>query len=222
MPACDDSGMTASAPPSPSTWEALPLFPLGTVVFPGALLPLQVFELRYLHMVGACEREQRPFGVVTLTAGGEVHRPGGSPDRFEAMGTLMRLEKVSRPRPGLVHIQCRASERFEIEQAEQRSDGLWVAQVRTLPPEPPVPVPEHLAYLSRQMTDALRKLTAQPLERQPWPEPWQPDDCAWLSHRWGELLPLPTELKYRLFALREPLLRLELVGDWVSPETLAG
>jgi hypothetical protein len=52
----------------------MPLFPLGTVLFPGALLPLQLFELRYLQMIGECERQGTGFGVVTLTQGREVHR----------------------------------------------------------------------------------------------------------------------------------------------------
>ena len=38
--------------PTPQTLSELPLFPLGTVLFPGALLPLQLFELRYLKMIG--------------------------------------------------------------------------------------------------------------------------------------------------------------------------
>lgn len=207
--------------PSSASWPDLPLFPLGTVVFPGALLPLQIFELRYLQMVGECERLGLPFGVVTLRQGSEVHRPGQA-ESFETLGTLMQLEKVERPRPGLLHIWCRALGRFEVLQASQRSDGLWRASARSLPPEPAIQVPEHLHYLSTQMTEALHKLAREPLVVEPWPQPWQPEDCAWLSHRWGELLPLPAAMKYRLFALQEPLLRLELVGDMISPEKTTG
>jgi len=207
--------------PLPASWPDLPLFPLGTVVFPGALLPLQIFELRYLQMVGECERQGLPFGVVTLRQGSEVHRPGQT-ESFEPLGTLMRLDKVERPRPGLLHIWCRAIGRFEVLQASQRSDGLWRASARTLPPEPAIEVPEHLHYLATQMTEALHKLASEPLVVEPWPQPWQPHDCAWLSHRWGELLPLPAAMKYRLFALQEPLLRLELVGDMISPEKRTG
>ena len=206
---------------NPPEQEALPLFPLGTAVFPGALLPLQIFELRYLQMIGECERHGSAFGIVTLTRGGEVHRPGLPAERFEPIGTRVQLEKVLRPRPGLLQVWCRATGCFEVLDSEQRSDGLWRGQVRDLPPEPLVAVPEHLRYLSDQMVQALRKLQSEPLEPLPWPEPWRPDDCAWLSYRWAELLPLPTAMKYRLLALREPLLRLELVGDMVSPETPA-
>jgi Lon protease-like protein len=91
--------------------------------------------------------------------------------------------------------------------------------VRTLPAEPALPVPEHLHYLAQQMQDALQRLQSQDMDPQPWPQPWPLEDCGWLSQRWGELLPLPPTLKYRLLALREPLMRLELVGDMVSPQT---
>ena len=219
--ACDDSGMHPESGQNSAAQSALPLFPLGTVVFPGALLPLQIFELRYLQMIGECERQDSTFGIVTLTRGGEVHRPGLPAETFEPIGTRVRLEKVLRPRPGLLQVWCRATDGFEVLGSEQRGDGLWLGQVRSLPPEPPVAVPEHLRYLSDQMVEALRRLQSAPLEPLPWPEPWLPHDCAWLSHRWGELLPLPTAMKYRLLALREPLLRLELVGDMVSPQTPA-
>ena len=45
----------------------LPLFPLNTVLFPGGLLPLRIFEPRYLDMVGRCMREGADFGVVLIS-----------------------------------------------------------------------------------------------------------------------------------------------------------
>jgi len=47
----------------------LPLFPLQTVLFPGGILPLKVFEARYVEMTKACLKDERPFGVVLLTRG---------------------------------------------------------------------------------------------------------------------------------------------------------
>lgn len=210
----------STAPELPGT-DTLPLFPLGTAVFPGSLLPLQIFELRYLQMVGECERQGTSFGIVTLTRGSEVHRPGGPAEQFEPIGTRMRLERVQRPRAGLLHIVCRALDTFEVMGTQQRSDGLWQAQIRPLPPEPALPVPEHLRYLAGQMQDALQRLQSPDMDPQPWPQPWPMNDCSWLSQRWGELLPLPPTMKYQLLALREPLMRLELVGDMVSPQSPA-
>jgi uncharacterized protein len=202
---------------SPQALTELPLFPLGTVLFPGALLPLQLFELRYLQMIGECERQGSGFGVVTLTQGREVHQPGEAAEQFEAMGTRVQIERLERPQPGLVMVWCRGVEKFRIEATQQRSDGLWLGQVLPLPPEPAVQVPEDLQHLSAQMHQALMQLSTQPSVVPHWPEAWRLQDCSWLSHRWGELLPLPLQMKYRLFALQEPLVRLELMGDMVAP-----
>ena len=202
--------------PSPPALTELPLFPLGTVLFSGALLPLQLFELRYLKMVGECERQGTDFGVVTLTQGREVHRPGDAAERFEPIGTRVAIERIERPQAGLVRLWCRGLARFQVHSSQQRSDGLWLGQVQDLPAEPHTPVPEHLQYLAPQIQSALTTLSAEDSVLPHWPQPWALNDSAWLSHRWCELLPLPLAMKYRLFTLREPLMRLELVGDMVE------
>jgi uncharacterized protein len=206
--------------PSPEALTELPLFPLGTVLFPGALLPLQLFELRYLQMIGESERQGTGFGVVTLTRGQEVHRPGVA-EQFEPIGTRVQIERIERPQAGLVKVWCRGVEKFRIQATQQRSDGLWLARVAPLPPEPAIQVPEDLQRLSVQMHEALNQLSAQPSEVPHWNEAWRLQDCGWLSNRYGELLPLPVAMKYRLFALQEPLMRLELIGDWVEPTSPA-
>ena len=50
----------------------IPLFPLRTVLFPGGVLPLRIFEPRYVDMVGRCMREQSGFGVVLIRSGAEA------------------------------------------------------------------------------------------------------------------------------------------------------
>jgi Lon protease-like protein len=190
---------------------------LGTVLFPGALLPLQLFELRYLQMIGECERQGSGFGVVTLTQGREVRCPGEAAEQFEPIGTRVQIERIERPQAGLVLVWCRGVDRFKILGSQQRSDGLWLGRVQVLEPEPAIQVPEHLQHLAEQMQSALRKLSEQPGEVAPGNEAWRLQDCGWLSNRYGELLPLPLQMKYRLFALQEPLMRLELVGDLVAP-----
>ena len=58
------------------TLSSLPLFPLGTVLFPQGILPLQIFEVRYLDMISRCHRAGAPFGVVSLSSGNEVIQAG--------------------------------------------------------------------------------------------------------------------------------------------------
>ena len=85
---------------------SLPLFPLGTVLYPGGLLPLQIFEVRYLDMIGKCHKAGAPFGIISLTEGSEVRRPKDV-DRA-AMVLPARLSAASAPSPPSRNFQCRS------------------------------------------------------------------------------------------------------------------
>ena len=91
----------------------VPLFPLNTVLFPGGVLPLRVFEARYMDMVRECMKGSDPFGVVLITRGSEV----GAPASTESVGTLARIVAWDMPRLGLLHLRAVGSERFRIEHA---------------------------------------------------------------------------------------------------------
>ncbi len=67
--------------PQTLTLSSLPLFPLGTVLFPGGALPLRVFEVRYLDMVAKCHNAGAPFGVIALQQGHEVRAAGAPPEQ---------------------------------------------------------------------------------------------------------------------------------------------
>ena len=69
----------------------IPMFPLSTVVFPGAELPLHVFEERYRRLVGDVLDGNREFGTVLITAGSEV----GGGDRRSEIGTLVLIEMAA-------------------------------------------------------------------------------------------------------------------------------
>lgn len=201
----------------PANEHTLPLFPLQTVVFEGGLLPLNIFEPRYLHMVRQCERTQSDFVVVTLTSGREVRGPNDPIERFKPMGSQMRLEKVESPQAGVLHIWARATQRVVVHSPRQQEDGLWLGEIEALPAPAALPIPENLISLRATIIRTLQQLQSQSHPVAPWPEPWLLDDCHWLSCRWGDLLSLPTDMKYRLFALDDPLLRLELVHDMLNP-----
>src|SRR3954462_617208 len=97
---------TEEPPMTPAlTLQSLPLFPLGTVLFPGGLLPLRIFEVRYLDMIARCHKAGAPFGVVLLTQGQEVRQPGGT-EAFSTVGTLATISELESPRPGLMVIRA--------------------------------------------------------------------------------------------------------------------
>lgn len=200
---------------APLTLHCLPLFPLGTVLFPGGALPLRVFEVRYLDMVGKCHRSGAPFGVVALAEGHEVRVAGAPEERLESVGTLAHIASLAQPQPGLLLVECRGEQRFRIDSRQRLKHGLWVADATLLPHDAPVGLPgdlRHAAQALQRVFDALRRRAA-PV---PAAGTEQYDDCGWVANRWCELLPLPGPLKQRLMSLDNPLLRLELVADLLA------
>jgi Lon protease-like protein len=200
----------------------LPLFPLGTVLFPGGLLPLQIFEVRYLDMIGKCHRSGAPFGVVAMTQGKEVRQPGTRPDgehfapeAFHSVGTLATITELSSPQAGLLVIRCTGTQRFQINSHEQLKHGLWVANVSLRADDLKLKIPDDLQGVAVALSNLIVTLVAQemPAAQMPFQPPYQLDDCGWVANRWCELLPMAQPDKQRLMELDSPLLRLELVSD---------
>jgi uncharacterized protein len=94
-----------------SEWSDL-LFPLRTVLFPGMVLPLHIFEERYKLMINHCLEQQRPFGVVLIREGQEV---GGGALPYE-VGTTAIIAGLSRLEGGRLNIVSIGSQRFRLHQ----------------------------------------------------------------------------------------------------------
>lgn len=200
----------------------LPLFPLNTVLYPGGTLQLQIFEVRYLDLMGKCHKTGAPFGVVSLTQGREVRRPdpqapsgdGFAQESFVDVGTLATITEFSSPQAGLMLLRCTAGERFRITQRSRLKHGLWVADVQGLPPDLPTPVPADLLPVAQALDNLIQRIKEHPNgQTLPVEPPYRLNDCGWVANRWCELLQLPPHLKQSLMQLESPLLRLELVGD---------
>jgi len=212
------------------TLSALPLFPLGTVLYPGGLLPLRIFEVRYLDMIRKCHKTGAPFGVVALTQGSEVRKPQDGPsgdgfatEVFSAVGTLATITSFSVPQPGLMVIRCSGAQRFEISNREKLKHGLWIADVIRLDDDQDVKVPDDLRGTANALGKLIKTLQerAVPAEQMPLEPPYRLDDCGWVANRWCELLPMPVALKQRLMELDNPLVRLELVSDILEKTGIA-
>jgi len=188
----------------------LPLFPLQTVLFPGGLLSLKVFEARYLDLVGSCLRESKPFGVVALKQGAES---GTGPATFEARGTLAELIDVDSAQAGILQVRCRGTQRFDVRKSHQQSDGLWIAQVATVPDDEPVAPTESAHDTVRGLANAIATLKAQGAE--PFLEPYRFDSAGWVANRWCEILPISLAAKQKLMELPDAQIRLQLVDEFL-------
>ena len=190
----------------------LPLFPLGTVLFPQGLLALKVFETRYLDMVTQCLRSGAPFGVVTLTQGAEV-RAGDGEVRFAHEGCLAELIDCDSPQAGILQIRCRGVQRFTASQVHQAPDGLWradaVLQAADAVEAPRPDFQASVAALERAIA------TLQSRDQQPFLAPHALDEAGWVANRWCEILPIPLPTRHKLMMLPDPHARLQLVDGFL-------
>src|SRR5512143_1713141 len=91
-------------------FHLLSLYPLNTVLFPGGVLPLRIFEPRYLNMVSGCMKAGHGFAVVAIQEGSET----GTAASFQKIGTLARIADFDRLENGLLGIICQGGQRLQV------------------------------------------------------------------------------------------------------------
>jgi len=181
--------------------KTVPLFPLNTVLFPEGLLPLRIFETRYIDMVRECMRGGGTgFTVVAIREGSET----SSEVQFADVGTRAEIIDWEQRADGLLGILASGRERVRVLSHQRRSDGLLVAEVAPLEEWPSVELPVEYASLAGLLDRLLEQLGT----------PWSHlerriGDAAWVAGRLTELLPLDLEIKQELLEEDDPLQRLQ-------------
>ncbi|SDH56350.1 hypothetical protein SAMN05216588_105242 [Pseudomonas flavescens] len=186
----------------------LPLFPLHTVLFPGCMLDLQIFEARYLDMVSRCMKQGEGFGVVCIVEGAQV---GEAAERIAQMGCEALIRDFQQRPNGLLGIRVQGGRRFRVSQAQVLPDKLTVAQVEWLEEEPERPLDEEHA-------DLLALLGA--LAEHPMVASLSMGGTAGsqaeLADKLGYLLPFGAEQKVALLAQPDAAQRLDMLQDLVE------
>ena len=172
------------------------------MLYPGGVLPLRIFEQRYLAMTKRCLRDQTSFGVCLITEGREVGAPALPAD----VGCEARIERWDMPQLGIFQLVTRGGQRFRVLEAETQPDGLLTGEVTLLHAEPPAPVGERHA----PCVEVLRKLVEK-LGEEYFPGPHPYDDASWVSYRLAELLPLDLVEKQRMLVQNDPVGRLDRI-----------
>ncbi|MDP4908861.1 MAG: LON peptidase substrate-binding domain-containing protein [Burkholderiaceae bacterium] len=195
----------------------IPLFPLGSTLFPEGLLALKIFEVRYLDMTKACFKHQLPFGVVTLIDGPEVRIPGRGVE-FADIGTLSTITEFEAVQPSLFMLRCRGGQRFRILERTQAQNGAWSAQVELLDPDTEIEIPPELTPTSQALARLIESFEQQGIESddRPFLTPYRLNDCSWVANRWAELLNIPSSQKLHLLSMENPRLRLDLLQEMLE------
>lgn len=181
----------------------VPLFPLGTVLYPGGPLPLRIFEPRYLDMVSNCLKTDAPFGVLLIRSGSET-----GPATTYDVGTLATIRDWYQGSDGLLGVTAIGGQRFRVISAERQPDGLNIGEIELLQPEDHYSLPEEykpLAQILAGILDDLGRLY-ELLDR-------RYDDAGWVGYRFAEILPISLEQKQSCLEADDAMQRLHLVRE---------
>ena len=187
---------------------SLGLFPLHSVLLPGAALSLRVFERRYLDLVRECTKESRGFGVCLILIGDEVGVPA-TPAKF---GTQARIEDFTTGDDGLLQLRIRGGRRFRVGTTHVRDNGMLLADVDWCEFDPDDELrPEHAT-----MGLILERILEQVGGEHANPPPARMDEASWVGWRLAELLPLQESQRQALLQMDDPHARLDWMLRWIS------
>jgi hypothetical protein len=209
------------------------LFPLSVVLFPRGVLPLRVFEARYMDMVRDCMRDETSFGVC-LVASGKGASGNGSPSTTD-VGCLARITAWDMQQLGLLQIRTVGADRFRLLASESQPNGLWVGEVDLIEADEDQPIPDEHRPCVDLLTRIIEDMSAQLAEKRrtgeaaddspvlaqlPFEEPYEMDSAAWVSNRLCEVLPVPLKAKQKLMELTDAGTRLEIVHTYLKQHSV--
>ncbi len=206
--------------PNQPSW--LPLFPLNTVLFPGGILPLKVFEARYIDMVRHCMKTATPFGIVLIKSGQEV----GQVALPEAVGCVTHITDWDMPTLGVLMLRTQGGERFRILETRTLADQRLEAHVQMLAPDKVIPISDIHVACAAALKTVIEELNAHNRTESaagraidsPFSEPAQLDNAGWVANRWCEILPIPLTARQKLLELDDAGSRLAVVYRYLQEQ----
>jgi Lon protease-like protein len=194
-----------------ATRKRIPLFPLNNVLFPGGVLPLRIFEPRYLEMVSTCMKEGSGFGIALILSGNEV----GEAAKTYDIGSYNRIIDWTLRDDGFLGLSVQSEGRFRILSTEVQPNQLIYAEVEMLEEPQAQTFPKEYSLAIDLLRDIIAKVGGHYAEIPPHYE-----DPAWVSGRLAELLPIELIQKQHLLQMDDPLQRLErLCAMWDCMES---
>lgn len=189
--------------------DTLPLFPLNTVVFPGGLLPLRIFEQRYFDMVKQAIADNTPFGICAICEGSEV----GTPAIPYTVGTRVHITDWDMPQTGILHIETQAAERFVVRSTRTEPSGLLIGSVDAVSVEPAIAVPDELELA----VEILRHIIDEYGDAR-FPAPHEFGNAVWVGYRLSEVLPLKRSIKQNLLEMNDSVVRLRILTEFLKKQ----
>jgi len=196
----------------------LPLFPLKTVLFPDGILPLKVFEARYIDMVRACMKNNVPFGVVLIKHGEEV----GAAAEPEEVGCLAHITGWDMPNLGVMMLRTQGGERFRVLETRVLPDQRLEARTELIAPDNVISVSDIHVTCARTLKIVMDDIDAKGRAERgsafvsPFSQPIRLDSASWVANRWCEILPIPLKARQKLLELDDAQSRLSIVHQYLQ------
>jgi hypothetical protein len=195
----------------------LPLFPLKTVLFPDGILPLKVFETRYIDMVRACMKNDAPFGVVLIRHGQEV----GVAAEPEEVGCLAHITGWDMENLGVMMLRTKGGERFRILETRVLPDQRLEARVALIDADDIIPVSDIHVTCAKTLKMVIADVDAKGRAQRgsafvsPFSQPIRLDSASWVANRWCEILPIPLKARQKLMELADAESRLSIIHQYL-------
>lgn len=201
--------------PPNSDW--LPLFPLKAVLFPDGILPLKVFESRYVAMLRDCVTQNTPFGVVLIKTGEET----GAAFEPEEVGCLAHISACEFPSPNIMQLRTEGGQRFRISETRMLGDRRLEARIELIAADAEIPTSEAHLHCAKTLKIIIDDIDAREQADDGnhlgsrFSRPMQLQSAAWVANRWCELLPVPLQARQKLLELQSAESRLSIVHQYL-------
>jgi Lon protease-like protein len=196
----------------------VPLFPLKTVLFPAGILPLKVFETRYVDMLRECMKQGAPFGVVLIKAGQE----SGAAAEPEEVGCLAYISQSDMSGLDVMMLRTQGGERFRILETRVLADQRLEARIEMIAADGDIPVSDMHVSCAKTLKLVLDDIDAKGQAEHgnafdsPFARPMQLENAAWVANRWCEILPIPLKARQKLLELDNAQSRLSIVYQYLQ------
>jgi Lon protease-like protein len=185
------------------------LFPLNSVLFPGCILALQIFEQRYLRLIKTCMRDDHGFVVILISSGKEI---GDAPETY-SIGTYVEIIDWETLENGLFGITIKAKHRVRVTNPSVQDDGLMTGEIEKLSSAGASDSVDVLQITD--LVDILKQLEQHPyIERQPMQTDYTStqDVC----HKLSQLLPLDPLIKQSLLEIDSNTEKIDRLRDLIN------
>lgn len=189
--------------------KKLPIFPLESLVFPGGLLALRIFETRYIDMVRECMRKKTSF-VITANQRLEDTNNIAQPHNIGTRVEIIDFEQLS---DGLLGITVHGQHKVDIKDISPQSDKLLIGKTHKTPEDSQESIPEDFALLSDVLKQMFPEIQTHygDSAKQYLIENYQ--DASWVSSRLVEVLPMDIQMKIELLRMEDAGERVRVIYE---------